>query len=173
MLSKSSLLYFGIVTLAFLVETEAWWLVGENGNDHQCPRRGGASPYYFGSTSLSCLTSSKRGVPSRGIWELTHRFIYYKEFYFDFHSDSYATIARLRYGGKCSGSTESSPAGYSYLSADCIKGCARNYRCKFGTYNALSNNCHKFANRLSEVLCTSGHTCPSWCLGSCNYARVI
>lgn len=31
---------FGIVTLAFLVETEAWWLVGENGNDHQCPRRG-------------------------------------------------------------------------------------------------------------------------------------
>ena len=87
--------------------------------------------------------------------------------------DSYATIARQRYGGKCSGSTESSPAGYSYLSADCIKGCARNYRCKFGTYSALSNNCHKFANRLSEVLCTSGHTCPSWCLGSCNYARVI
>ena len=87
--------------------------------------------------------------------------------------DSYVTIVRKRYGGRCSESITGSPAGYSYLSANCVKGCARNYCCKFGTYSALSNNCHRFANSLSEVLCTSGHTCHSWCLGSCNNAKVI
>lgn len=33
-------LQLGIVALVLLCETEAWWLVGKNGNDHQCPRRG-------------------------------------------------------------------------------------------------------------------------------------
>ena len=72
---------------------------------------------------------------------------------------------------RCSSSREGSPAGYSRLSLDCIKGCARNYRCRYGTYSLLWNNCHHFTNRLSAVLCTTGTTCPSWCLGSCNHTE--
>ncbi|XP_078312677.1 uncharacterized protein LOC144619171 [Crassostrea virginica] len=117
--------------------------------------------------------AGKRDAPARGTWDLSHRFIYYQGYYFEFLDDSNAYISTHRQAGhRCSGGTESSPAGYSYLSLDCIKGCARNYRCRFGTYSLLGNNCHKFANRLSEVLCTSGHTCPSWCLGHCNNAVV-
>ena len=45
---------------------------------------GGTSPYYFGTTSLWCITKGKRGAPSRSTWSLTHRFIYYKSFFFEF-----------------------------------------------------------------------------------------
>ena len=57
------------------------------------------------------------------------------------------------------------------VSISCLKGCARNYRCRFGDYNLLDNNCHYFASRLSFVLCKvrKGY-CPTWCLGSCNDA---
>lgn len=92
-------------------------------------------------------------------------------FFFGILGNSKAYIATHRQASnRCSGGMESSPAGYSQLSVDCIKGCARNYRCHFGHYSLLSNNCHKFANRISAVLCTSGRSCPSWCLGSCNDA---
>ena len=88
-----------------------------------------------------------------------------------YKGDSNAIIGESAHKShRCSSSREDSPAGYSRLSLDCIKGCARNYRCTYGTYNFLLNNCHHFANRLSEVLCTTGTTCPSWCLGSCNHA---
>lgn len=86
--------------------------------------------------------------------------------------NSYAYYSRQRYmGHKCSGKMERSPAGYSELSVQCIKGCAKNYRCKFGKYRLFRNNCHKFANRLSAVLCRKGTTCPFWCQGSCNHAK--
>ena len=44
------------------------------------------SPYYFGTTDLFCLVSKKgkRSAPSRSTLDLTHRFIYYKGFYFEF-----------------------------------------------------------------------------------------
>uniref|UniRef100_K1RWS8 Uncharacterized protein n=1 Tax=Magallana gigas TaxID=29159 RepID=K1RWS8_MAGGI len=85
--------------------------------------------------------------------------------------NSKASISTQRQAAsRCSGGRENLPAGYSKLSLDCIKGCARNYRCHFGSYSLLGNNCHKFANRLSEVLCTRGTSCPSWCLGSCKDA---
>lgn len=49
---------------------------------------GGADPYYFGDTNMRCLGNNKykgkRSVPSRGVWELTHRVIYYKGYYFEF-----------------------------------------------------------------------------------------
>lgn len=50
--------------------------------------KGGANPYYFGTTSLWCMkgsssSSGKQATPSRGIWELIHRFIYYQGFYFE------------------------------------------------------------------------------------------
>ena len=97
----------------------------------------------------------------------------FKSLNYSFYKDgSKAYIGRsAKDSHRCSSSREGSPAGYSRLSLDCIKGCARNYRCKYGKFKLLlGNNCHKFANRLSAVLCTTGTTCPSWCLGSCNDA---
>ncbi|XP_011421702.1 uncharacterized protein [Magallana gigas] len=158
-----------VVVFVLLSEADAWWVFG-GGSSSQCPSRGGASPYYFGTTNLFCM-AGKRGAPARGTWALSHRFIYYKGYYFEFLSSSKASISTQRQAaGRCSGGRESSPAGYSELSLECIKGCAKNYRCHFGTYSLLGNNCHKFANRLSEVLCTRGTSCPSWCQGSCNDA---
>ncbi|XP_078311626.1 uncharacterized protein LOC111134274 [Crassostrea virginica] len=159
------------VTCALFCETNAWFWWGSRSHD-QCPRSGGASPYYFGTTSLWCLSKGKRGAPSRSTWSLTHRFIYYKDFYFEFLGNSNAVIGTsARDSHRCSSSREGSPAGYSRLSLDCIKGCARNYRCRYGKYNLLWNNCHHFTNRFSAVLCTTGTTCPSWCLGSCNHTE--
>ncbi|XP_078312609.1 uncharacterized protein LOC144619131 [Crassostrea virginica] len=160
-----------IVAFVFLCEIEALWLVGKNGDDEICPRRSGAYSYYFGTTDLHCMRG-KREMPWRGIWEITHRLLYYRGYYFDFLDNSRAYILRSRRAGhRCDGGLEGSPAGYSQVSISCLKGCARNYRCQFGDYNLLSNNCHHFANRLSFVLCRvrKGY-CPTWCLRSCNDA---
>lgn len=154
-----------VVFLTILPALDAWWLVG-SGNNRQCPRRGSASPYYFGTTDLSCMLKGKRKrrAPSRGVWDYKHRFIYYQGYYFEF-SNRGIFIDRNRIDShRCSGGLESSPAGYSYLDVECIKKCASNYKCNFGNYDFLFNNCHHFANRLSEVLCTRT-SCPSWCYG--------
>ena len=102
-------------------------------------------------------------------WRKTMFVSLYNFFYLEFKSVVIGTKAQESH--RCSSRKERYPAGYSRLSLSCIEGCARNYRCRYGKYNFWSNNCHKFANRLSAVLCTTGTTCPSWCLGSCNYAR--
>uniref|UniRef100_K1RG99 Uncharacterized protein n=1 Tax=Magallana gigas TaxID=29159 RepID=K1RG99_MAGGI len=99
-----------VVVCALLLRTDAWWLVGKNGNNHQCPSRGNSKAYIA-----------------------THR----------------------QASNRCSGGRENSPAGYSQLGVDCIKGCARNYRCHFGHYGLLSNNCHKFANLRPGVICVA------------------
>lgn len=152
-------------TLFFPVDS--WWFVS-SGNNRGCPRRGSASPYYFGVTDLACMNDKKRkgkrSAPARGIWDYTHRFIFYRGYYFEFFVNSNARIERSRAaGGKCGGGRERSPAGYSYLSLDCIKRCAIRYSSKFGKYDNVINNCHSFANKMSEVLCRRGSTCPSWC----------
>ncbi|XP_061174366.1 uncharacterized protein LOC133183422 [Saccostrea echinata] len=156
----SFLLY--LWTLFFPVDS--WWFVS-SGNDKGCPRRGSASPFYFGVTDLSCLNGKKkRSAPARGVWDYTHRFIYYRGYYFEFFVGSFTRIGSSRLAGsRCRGGIERSPAGYSYLSLDCIKRCARRYRYKYGLYNVVLNNCHNFANRMSEVLCRRGYQCPSWC----------
>ncbi|XP_052706245.1 uncharacterized protein LOC128181767 isoform X2 [Crassostrea angulata] len=133
-----------------------------------------ATPYYFGTTDLSCMHRNirgKRSAPSRGTLEWVHRFIFYKGYYFEFFDNSKAYISTQRqFANVCPGGPESSPAGYSELDIDCIKGCARNYRCHFGSYSLLGNNCHHFTNEISRVLCTSGQSCPAWCLDDCNHA---
>lgn len=153
-----------VVFVTILPALDAWWLVGKNGNNRQCPRRGSASPYYFGTTNLACMINGKRKrrAPSRGVWEYTHRFIYYQGYYFEFSNRGIFVHRNRIDSHRCSGGTESSPAGYSYLDVECIKSCAHSYRHNFGNYNFLSNNCHHFANKLSEVLCTRS-SCPSWC----------
>lgn len=85
------------------------------------------------------------------------------------NSKAYISTQTL-FANVCPGGPESSPAGYSELDIDCIKGCARNYRCHFGSYSLLGNNCHHFTNEISKVLCTSGQSCPAWCLDDCNHA---
>lgn len=127
------------------------------------PSRG--KPFYFGTTRLFCMAKGKRGSsPSRPTWALKHRWIEYNGHFFE----------RLKNGGdifssnapkdsnKCSSSRESRPAGYSSLSIDCMKRCTNKYRQRYGGYRLLSNNCHHFANRFSDILCSSS-TCPSWC----------
>lgn len=50
-----------------------------------------ASPYYFGTTDLTCMMRSdrrKREIPQRSKLLWAHRFIYYKGYYFEFGSNS-------------------------------------------------------------------------------------
>ena len=99
-------------------------------------------------------------------WRIIHFF------FLSFIENSKVEIGRSRLDGhRCDGGLEASPAGYSNVSIECLKGCARNYRCHFGDHSLLFNNCHFFANRLSSVLCTSKEgLCPTWCLKSCDDA---
>lgn len=122
-------------------------------------------PYYFGTTALFCLTKKgKRAAPSRGTKDLNHRWILYRGYFFerlngrDVYNRGFSTDS-----GKCSTHRESKPAGYSSLSVDCIKRCTNNYKRKYGKYGWWGNNCHYFANRISDILCNS-KTCPSWCV---------
>ncbi|XP_062599386.1 uncharacterized protein LOC134260877 [Saccostrea cucullata] len=104
----------------------------------------------------------KRSAPMRGTWDYTPRFIYYRGKYLEFTgSGSRSGYSRL--DEHCRGKTERYPAGYSYLSLDCIERCVRRYENEYGRYDLVSNNCHNFANRMSEVLCRRGYQCPSWC----------
>ncbi|KAJ8299733.1 hypothetical protein KUTeg_023793 [Tegillarca granosa] len=133
-------------------------------NSVTCPswcRRDGY-PYYFGTTNLICMSSKGKRAPDRGLWDISHRWIYYQGFYFERLSDRDVYGTSLTDSDKCSHQMESVPAGYSKLSVDCIQKCTNRYRQKYGGYSLLSNNCHKFANRLSAILCDSV-TCPSWC----------
>ena len=44
----------------------------------------GTDPYYFGTTHLLCMLREKREAPRRAHWEISHRFLYYQGYYFDF-----------------------------------------------------------------------------------------
>lgn len=136
-----------------------WFWTSQKTSD--CTGRDG-HPYYFGTTNLICMSSKGKRAPDRGLWDISHRWIYYQGFYFERLSDRDVYGTSLTDSDKCSHQMESVPAGYSKLSVDCIQKCTNRYRQKYGGYSLLSNNCHKFANRLSAILCDSV-TCPSWC----------
>jgi len=125
-------------------------------------------PYWFGQTNLNCLLrlciKGKRAAPHRNTLEYKHRWIKYRGHYFEFGGPG-----KLLYissspdgAGSCSHSQESQDDGYGVLSVDCIKRYTRSYEQRLGAYNFLFNNCHHFANRLSDILCTES-SCPSWC----------
>ena len=128
------------------------------------PSRG--RPYYFGTTNLWCMVKEKREAsPSRPTWTLKHRWIQYGGYYFERLKGSNGDLYRYgspSYSRECSTERERKPAGYSNLSIDCLKRCTNNYKKKYGSYNFFTNNCHDFANRFSDMLC-SRTTCPSWC----------
>ena len=130
-------------------------------------------PYWFGKTNLSCLIGlgkgrGKRGVPERFELALDHRWIKYRGHYFEILGPGYLRVSSISPlgAGSCSQRQESRVAGYGVLSVDCIKRCTRSYENTFGRYNVLSNNCHRFANRISRVLCQDS-SCPSWCNWRC------
>lgn len=137
-----------------------WW--NSDSTDY-CPEWESASPYYFGTTDLTFMMTErrKRELQQRSERLWAHRFIYYKGYYFEFGSNT-AHIGTNRSYNHCYGAVESTPAGYSTMSLDCIKKCTSHYRCYFGDYHLLDNNCHVFANRLSQVLCFKKQ-CPNWC----------
>ena len=126
-------------------------------------------PYWFGKTNLNCLMRygkkrRKRGVPHRYELALTHRWIKYRDHYFELIGPGSAfASSNSPYGAEsCSTRQEGRVAGYGVLSVDCIERCTRRYEDRYGRYSLLSNNCHRFANRISKLLCTES-SCPSWC----------
>lgn len=126
-------------------------------------------PYWFGETNLGCLLGKngkrgKRTPTHRYTLSLSHRWIHYRGHYFEFigpGSVVYSSISPFK-AAECPPWQESRVAGYGVLSLDCIKRCTRNYEREFGAYNFVVNNCHVFANRISDMLCTAS-SCPSWC----------
>ncbi|XP_062621929.1 uncharacterized protein LOC134283493 [Saccostrea cucullata] len=161
------------------------------------PRTSDESPYYFGTSDLACVTTkgrlhliskrsiqidsernrTKRAAPERHVLAPTHRWIYYKGYFFEWGTDagtknrlfgllndanSYSIKSGFPYkADKCNWMMEFLPAGYSSVPAECIMGCAVNYRTMTGDYSLLNNNCHHFANTISNILCSN--ICPDWC----------
>ncbi|VDI52838.1 Hypothetical predicted protein [Mytilus galloprovincialis] len=82
---------------------------------------------------------------------------------FDENSLSNANMQTVypKNGDLCSAKMESEIAGYSSVPLGCLYKCARSFVTKFGKYHLIKNNCHRFANKLSNILCTG--ICPEWC----------
>ena len=94
------------ISLKAIQRTSVKWWLKINRKDFTFTKRlpsfillfflsGGASPYYFGTTNLWCMKKGKRGAPSRNTWALSHRFIYYKGYYFEFLSKNLLIIMIL------------------------------------------------------------------------------
>lgn len=100
--------------------------------------------------------------PNRKFWSLNHRWIYYNGWYFElFYRPHTRRAAKAE---SCAIRREPHPAGYTMLDANCVRRCAIYYNERFvKRYNALTQNCHHYANKLAEVMCTYS-SCPDWCL---------
>ncbi|XP_061162586.1 uncharacterized protein LOC133171798 [Saccostrea echinata] len=154
--------FISVSVLIFLIlhqsdRTDAWLFQKSHS------RCQGGKPYYFGTTDLLCKIG-RRSAPSRFTLSLSHRWIYFDGEYFEWgvNGQSYHYGSTLTDGDHCRTEQEEEPAGYSQLDKSCIEKCARSYKGRYGSYNLLTNNCHIFANKLSEVLCNHT-TCPEWC----------
>ncbi|XP_048752014.2 deubiquitinase DESI2-like [Ostrea edulis] len=158
MMKNTFLVLCVTVVVLYLSGQAKAWLFGKSHSECQ-----GGKPYYFGTTDLLCKIG-RRSAPSRFALSVSHRWILFDGEYFEWgvqgHSYNYGST--LTDAERCSTERESQPAGYSQLDKTCIEKCARSYRGRYGPYHLLTNNCHDFANRISEVLCN--HTiCPQWC----------
>ncbi|WAR29384.1 hypothetical protein MAR_002952 [Mya arenaria] len=138
-------------------------------------------PYYFGETSFSCLGKKKgrkrrSNHPTRYTLKLTHRYLFYRGYYFEFgergrKGPNDLNVSTKKWGSSsCPSGKETSVAGRSKVTVSCLKKCAEKYTSRYGDYAVLSNNCHHFANRMSEVLYNDlnnerlyGCSCPPWC----------
>ncbi|XP_033746423.1 uncharacterized protein LOC117331696 [Pecten maximus] len=164
--------------LLLLAGCSCGWLFRRKENLHACStkRSPDEKPYFFGTTSLLCMTysyyfrRSKRSARMPTMLPI-HSWLYYEGKYVEFgiyhnYRKPYnysISIERPAVGDKCAFRLDQTPQGYSSLGVDCIEGCARNYVRTYGEYRLFTNNCHVFLNRISKILCHSD-TCPSWCL---------
>lgn len=128
-------------------------------------------PFYFGTTDVACMrmirTRRKRSLnataslPNRKFWSLTHRWIYYDGWYFELFYEPHTRRAAKT--EKCPSHREANPAGYTQLDIECVRRCADYYNERFTKqYNALTHNCHHYANKLAELMCINS-SCPDWC----------
>ena len=109
------------------------------------------------------MKGKREASPSRPTLQLKHRWILYDGYYFErmTNKDVY-TYGHSVAMHKCYTKREGRPAGYSSIGVQCMKRCTDKYKRKFGRYRLIRNNCHHFANRMADILCTRS-TCPSWC----------
>lgn len=100
-------------------------------------------------------------LPERKFWSLNHRWIYFEGWYFElFYKPHTRRPAKSKF---CRSSREAAPAGYSTMDIDCIRKCAIYYNKRFiARYGTFTHNCHHYANKIAEVLCTYS-ICPDWC----------
>lgn len=135
-----------------------------------CGNKKRGRPFYFGTTDVECMRSIRRRqkralvsypLPERKYWSLNHRWVYYEGWYFElFYRPHTRRPAKSKF---CRSSREAIPAGYSMLDIDCIRKCAVYYNKRFiARYNTFTHNCHHYANKIAEVLCTYS-MCPDWC----------
>lgn len=129
-------------------------------------------PFYFGYTDVECMRTIRKRhkrslvsypLPERKFWSLNHRWVYYEGWYFElFYTPHTRRPAKSKF---CRTRREPSPAGYSTINVDCLRKCAVYYNKRFvQRYNSFTHNCHHYANKIAEVLCTySGTMCPDWC----------
>lgn len=128
----------------------------------------GTFPYFFGRTDVECIDRAKRAALAAQRFTLktkTHMWIQYRGIYFEFGvgKSRDAHLSSSPYGhGECASQIESLPAGYSSLSVDCLKKCAKNYSKRFGFFNVLYRHVHPFVNMMSRILCLP--SCPKWCI---------
>ncbi|KAJ8317776.1 hypothetical protein KUTeg_004670 [Tegillarca granosa] len=142
-----------IILVLDIQDSEAWWWRRRTKSSN-C---NGGKPYYFGTTNLWCIKKYKRGAaPSRGTWTLKHRWIYYEGFYFERLGNGEVYGTKPTAASKCSWRRESSPAGYSSLSVNCIKRCTEKYRARYGRYLItviiLPTSYHTFCANTPPVL---------------------
>uniref|UniRef100_A0A8W8IJN2 PPPDE domain-containing protein n=1 Tax=Magallana gigas TaxID=29159 RepID=A0A8W8IJN2_MAGGI len=142
-------------------------------------RHGGVStkPFYIGTTHLQCmlktginmalsppLNGRKRRALQVPEIDMSHSYLSYENVLLEFGLNG----TRIEYQGypmfseSCPSAYLPVPAGFSYLSVDCIVKCAKNYHIQFGNYKIFSNNCNTFTNIMLDILCHEIR-CPYWC----------
>ena len=127
----------------------------------------GTDPYYFGTTNLLCMLREKREAPRRAQWEISHRFLYYQGYYFDFLGKFLCLFFCLFVGEFSShsrmchsyGGTTNTGEQYSWpLSSEGSLACQ--------IYN---NGDMRFVLVISEERTWHSHLLPSVYKGSCHY----
>jgi len=131
--------------------------------------------YFFGTQGLACVGKAgkfKRSIPPwRYSWSLSHRLVYYRNAVYERVGDNGVVrdVPNWDMATKCPVTWESTPAATSTCSNQEIRDYVRKYLNNYGKYKFLTNNCHKFANRVSAFLFNSNcgrQFWPQWRIGS-------
>ena len=143
------------------------------------PGQPNAKPYYIGKTSWPCVSMNnkkfsnvryKRNAPYLFPWRPVHSWMYFQGHVFEFGvtdrsgNPLTSSISQTgpRWGHICKHRLLRGQTEYTLLSVDCVARCTHKYRAVFGRYSLVFNNCHKFVNTLSNIMCHRA-TCPEWC----------